>query len=100
MEGADCVAGQLRGDKECPFSGVTKSGRVWRKLLESDAWSVIRHLLLYTLCTSFHSEIVLISAACCQEIGCQSSHFQQPFLHDIINYNIMQSIPCASDICN
>ena len=40
MEGSDCVAGQLRGDKECPFSGVTKSGRVWRKVLESDARSV------------------------------------------------------------
>ena len=26
MEGADRVGGQLRGDKECPFSGVTKSG--------------------------------------------------------------------------
>ena len=25
-EGADCVAGQLHGGKECPFSGVTKSG--------------------------------------------------------------------------
>ena len=25
-EGADRVAGQLPGDKECPFSGVTKSG--------------------------------------------------------------------------
>ena len=31
---------QLRGDKECPFSGVTKSGRVWRKVPESDAGSV------------------------------------------------------------
>ena len=31
-EGADRVGGQLRGDKECPFSGVTKSGRVWRNL--------------------------------------------------------------------
>ena len=30
-EGADSIGGQLRGDKECPFSGVTKSGRVWRK---------------------------------------------------------------------
>ena len=39
-EGADCVSGQLCGDKECPFSGVTKSGRVWRKVPESDAWSV------------------------------------------------------------
>ena len=27
---------------ECPFSGVTKSGRVWRKVPESDAWSVRR----------------------------------------------------------
>ena len=33
-------AGQVRGDKECPFSGVTKSGRVWRKVPESDARSV------------------------------------------------------------
>ena len=33
------VAGQLRGDSECPFSGVTKSGRVWRKVPESDARS-------------------------------------------------------------
>ena len=39
-KGADRVGGQLRGDKECPFSGVTKSGRVWRKLPESDARSV------------------------------------------------------------
>ena len=30
-EGADRVGGQLCGDKECPFSGVTKSGRVRRK---------------------------------------------------------------------
>ena len=39
-EGADRVGGQLRGDKECPFSGVTKSGRVWRRVPESDARSV------------------------------------------------------------
>ena len=38
--GADRVDGQLRGEKECPFSGVTKSGRVWRKVPESDAGSV------------------------------------------------------------
>ena len=30
----------MREDKECPFSGVTKSGRVWRKVPESDARSV------------------------------------------------------------
>ena len=39
-EGADRVGGQLRGDKECPFSSVTKSGRVWRKVPVSDARSV------------------------------------------------------------
>ena len=39
-ESADCVGGQLCGDKKCPFSGVTKSGRVWRKVLESDTRSV------------------------------------------------------------
>ena len=39
-EGADRVDGQLHGDNECPFSGVTKSGRVWRKVPESDARSV------------------------------------------------------------
>ena len=39
-EGADRAGGQLRGDKECHFSGVTKSGRVWRKVPESDARSV------------------------------------------------------------
>ena len=33
-EGADRVTGK------CPFSGATKSGRVWRKVLESDARSV------------------------------------------------------------
>ena len=38
------VAGQLRGDKECPFSGITKSGRVWRKVPESDAQSVVKTL--------------------------------------------------------
>ena len=40
LEGADSVGGQVRGYKECPFSGVTNSGRVWRKVPESDARSV------------------------------------------------------------
>ena len=39
-EEADCIGGQPHGHKECPFSGVTKSGRVWRKVPESDAPSV------------------------------------------------------------
>ena len=45
-EGGDRVGGQLRGGKECPFSGVTKSGRVWRKVPESGARSVYRQLSL------------------------------------------------------
>ena len=40
LEGAGHVGGQLCGDEECPFSGVTKCGRVWRKVPESDARSV------------------------------------------------------------
>ena len=39
-EGADHVGGQLHGDKECPFSGVTKSDRVWKKVLESSGQGV------------------------------------------------------------
>ena len=39
-EGADSVRGQLRGDKECFFNGVTNSGRVLRKASEGDAGSV------------------------------------------------------------
>ena len=37
--GADRVGGQQREDKEVPFSGVTRSARVWRKVPESDARS-------------------------------------------------------------
>ena len=40
-EGADRVGGQLRADKEGTFSGVNKSGRIWRKMPESDARSVV-----------------------------------------------------------
>jgi len=41
LECADSIGGQLCGDKECPFSDVTSSGTVWRKVPESDAWSVL-----------------------------------------------------------
>ena len=30
--GANSVGGQLRGDKECPFSGVSNFSKVWRKV--------------------------------------------------------------------
>ena len=39
-KGADSVDGQLREDKECPFSGVTSFDRVMRKVPKSDARSV------------------------------------------------------------
>ena len=44
-EGADRVGGQLRGDKECPFSDVTKSGRVWRKVPEGAGTRTFRRQL-------------------------------------------------------
>ena len=40
-EGAGLAGGQVCGDKECPVSGATKSGRVWRKVPEGDALSVV-----------------------------------------------------------
>ena len=46
LEGADRVAGQQHSDKECPFSGVTKSSRVRRNVSESDAGSVTTDLTL------------------------------------------------------
>ena len=36
LEGADSVGAiQMHGDKECPFSGATDYGRVWRKGAEN-----------------------------------------------------------------
>ena len=40
LEGTDIISGQLPGDKQCPFSSVTISCRVWRKVLERDTQSV------------------------------------------------------------
>ena len=55
-EGADRVGGQLRGGKECPFSGVTKSGRVWRKVPKSGVRSVYSALTEQALTHSFDGE--------------------------------------------
>ena len=60
-EDADRVGGQLRGDKECPFSGVTKSGSVWRKVPESDAWSVT---LCDSVCVCVHTWMCMYACAC------------------------------------
>ena len=37
LGGADSIGGQLCGDGESPFSGVSSSGRVWKEVPESDA---------------------------------------------------------------
>ena len=50
----------MRGDKECPFGDVTRSGRVWRKVPESDARSV---LLIITF-------IALFSALALEQTHC------------------------------
>ena len=38
-ESADRVGRQLCGDEECPFSNLTSSGRVWKKVADGDAGS-------------------------------------------------------------
>ena len=42
-EGADRVAGQLRGDKECPFSGVTNSGKRCSECGSINTWLLPWH---------------------------------------------------------
>ena len=37
LENAESVGGQMRRDKDYPFSGVTSSGKIWRKVPESEA---------------------------------------------------------------
>ena len=49
-ETVDSVSGQTLGNKECPFSGVTSSGRAWRKVPESDARSGVRSGVRRWLC--------------------------------------------------
>ena len=47
-EGAESVDGHLRGDKKRPFSGVTNSGRVWKKVPETMV-GVCIHRRLYRI---------------------------------------------------
>ena len=72
LEGADCIGGQLCGDKECLFSGVTKSGRVWRKVPESDAWSVCTQHKMTSL---FMNKITSFVGSPCPDplLKCESS---------------------------
>ena len=83
-EGADRVGGQLRGDKECPFSGVTKSGRVWRKVPESDARSVPRSLTRVEY---------LLFCAKCHGAKCVG---QVKYNHAYIDFNNKVSVAVAS----
>ena len=58
LKGADHVNGQVHRDKECPFSGIPNSGRVWRKVPESDPRSVVRTLSMCSekpTCTQPHN---------------------------------------------
>ena len=58
LEGADYVSGQLHRDKEYPFNGVTKSGRVWRKVWESDAQSVGGWMCMHAFVCGFGSVLM------------------------------------------
>ena len=60
--GADSAGAQLRGDKECPFSGVTSSGRVWRKVPESDARSELHHSVA-SRSRDIQIQLILLSVA-------------------------------------
>ena len=67
---------QLRGDKVCPFSGVTKSGRVWRKVPESDARSrtpsiVLPHLPPHSARIAYATEGALYLSPSSERVGYQ-----------------------------
>ena len=87
-EGVDRVGGQLRGDKECPFSGVTKSGRVWRKVLASGARCVlpVQTLLRYPYSSRVQSHASI--SVCTLEIPNTDSHIplfgHRKVLHTLI----------------
>ena len=54
MEGAYSVFGQMRRDQERPFNGVTSSGKVRRKVSESDTLSMSDNPCPY-ICPWFRS---------------------------------------------
>ena len=79
-EGADSVGGQLHGDKECPFSGVTSSGRVCRKVPKSDARSVCHCLCGLPAAVSTGGCAVHLSgsSSCGHEAGTGQEAFGRP----------------------
>ena len=56
-EGADRIDGQRCGDEECPFSGVTKSGKVWRKVPENGEISTQTFRRALTLSVDSYAEM-------------------------------------------
>ena len=76
LDGADHVGGQLHGDKECPFSGVTNSGRVWGKELDSEAWGMNAELSR----NSPFSSLSRPEYSCTRFIYCQDFCFSSFFL--------------------
>ena len=87
-EGADSVGGQLRGDKECLFGGVTSCGRVWRKVPESDARSVLT--LPASLSGTSPSDIAVI---CCAIEGALNSYLRRIRLPKSPPISLMLSAP-------
>ena len=61
---------QLCGGKECLFNGVISSGRVWRKVPESDAWSVT---ILFHLSVKWQTGDHIISHLKAEFLGLQCS---------------------------
>ena len=83
-EGADCVGGQLCGDKECPFSGITKFGRVWRKVPESGACSMERDAHMHANMFVCGFMIVFVSVCFFVSIsmyGCLYAHRRDAYVH-------------------
>ena len=86
LEGADRITGQLRRDKECPFSGVTKSGRIWRKVPESDGRSVS-----YKVSSSSSTKIVHPVRS--HPPACQREWKQAHILSSVVTQERSQTIP-------
>ena len=66
---------------ECPFSGVTKSGRVWRKVPESDARSV-QLALSFSTVSEIHAS---------HRLSTEAVNIQQRTRHEALNTNFTQT---------
>ena len=71
----------MRGDKECPFSDVTKSGKVWRKVPESDARSVVLHVTVRSLivCVVNDYKFKVTCSACDSKVTDRPCHVMNDY---------------------